>query len=92
VETEVTIMKNVKLFYQETCPHCKRALKWMEEVAQEHPDLQSVHVEMIEERKNPAIADSYDYWYVPTFFVEGRKVHEGIASKEIVERILRSAL
>ncbi len=64
----------------------------MDEVKQEHPELQAVQVEMIEERKNPEISDSYDYWYVPTFFVDGKKVHEGAASKEIVENVLRSAL
>lgn len=85
-------MKDVKLFYQETCPYCKKALKWMDEVKQEYPELQAVQVEMIEERKNPEISDSYDYWYVPTFYVDGKKVHEGMASKEIVENVLRSAL
>lgn len=64
----------------------------MDEVKQEYPELQAVQVEMIEERKNPEISDSYDYWYVPTFYVDGKKVHEGMASKEIVENVLRSAL
>lgn len=85
-------MKDVKLFYQETCPYCKKALKWMDEVKQEYPELQAVQVEMIEERKNSAISDSFDYWYVPTFYVDGKKVHEGVASKKIVENVLRSAL
>ena len=64
----------------------------MDEVKQEYPELQAVQVEMIEERKNSAISDSFDYWYVPTFYVDGKKVHEGVASKEIVENVLRSAL
>lgn len=85
-------MKDVKLFYLETCPHCIRARKWIDEVKQEHPELQAVEIEMIEEKQHPDISDSYDYWYVPTFFVDGKKVHEGVASKEIVEQVLRSAL
>lgn len=64
----------------------------MDEVKQEYPELQAVQVEMIEERKNSAISDSFDYWYVPTFYVDGKKVHEGVASKKIVENVLRSAL
>ena len=51
-----------------------------------------VAIEMIEESEQPAVADSYDYYYVPTFYVDGVKAHEGAASKEIVEKVLRSAL
>ena len=32
------------------------------------------------------------YYYVPTFYVGGVKAHEGAASKDIVEKVLRSAL
>lgn len=31
---------------------------------------------MIEETQHPDIADQYDYYYVPTFYVDGVKVHE----------------
>ena len=38
------------------------------------------------------IMDGNSYYYVPTFYVGGVKAHEGAASKDIVERVLRSAL
>ena len=36
---------------------------------------------MIEETQHPDIADQYDYYYVPTFYVDGVKVHEAEFSK-----------
>ena len=38
------------------------------------------------------VADAFDYYYVPTFYVDGVKVHEGGIYPEEVEKILRSAL
>ena len=49
-------------------------------------------VAMIEESEQPAVADAFDYYYVPTFYVDGVKVHEGGIYPEEVEKILRSAL
>lgn len=46
---------------------------------------------MIEESEQPDVADSYDYYYVPTFYVNGVKVHEGGIYPDEVERILRQA-
>ena len=37
------------------------------------------------------LADSYDYFYVPTYYVGGEKVHEGHAEREDVEKVLRLA-
>jgi hypothetical protein len=37
------------------------------------------------------LADSYDYYYVPTYYVDGVKVHEGAASKKIIEGVYRAA-
>ncbi|MCL2498186.1 MAG: hypothetical protein FWF06_06200 [Symbiobacteriaceae bacterium] len=46
----------------------------------------------IDEQKEPQLADSYDYYYVPTYFVGGEKLHEGVATKEKLEAVLRAAL
>lgn len=85
-------MKHVKLFHFESCPYCREAIRWMRELQQEHPELKQVQVEMIDEKLEPEKIAGYQYWYVPTFFVDDVKAHEGVASKEIVEQVLRSAL
>ncbi len=85
-------MKKVILFYFPSCPYCRAAIEWMETLQKEHPELAAVTVERIDEKLHPEISSQYDYWYVPTFFVDGLKVHEGAATKEIVEGVLRQAL
>ena len=85
-------MKPVKLFYLRTCPFCKKALRYIEEAKAAHPELAAVEIEMIEESERPDVADAFDYYYVPTFYVDGVKVYEGGIYPEEVEKILRRAL
>ena len=51
-----------------------------------------VNIEAIEEQEQKELADSLDYWYVPTYFVDGVKLLEGVPTKEKVEAVLRAAL
>ena len=88
----VNSMKPVKLFYLRSCPFCKKALRYIDEARAAHPELAAVGIEMIEESEQPEVADAFDYYYVPTFYVDGVKVHEGGIYPEEVEKILRSAL
>lgn len=81
----------VKLFYLKTCPFCKKALRYIDEAKAAHPELVDVAIEMIEESEQPDVADQFDYYYVPTFYVNGVKVHEGGIYPDEVERILRQA-
>ena len=85
-------MERVKLFYLKNCPFCKKALRYIEELKAEHAELAAVDIEMIEESELPDVADKFDYYYVPTFYVDGVKEHEGGIYPEEVERILRKAL
>lgn len=84
-------MKPVTMFMLKTCPHCRRAFQWMEEVKAEHPEYCAVSVTMIDEREEPELAGARDYYYVPTYYIADEKVHEGAASKEIVERVFSDA-
>ena len=85
-------MKPVKLFYLKNCPFCRKALRYIEQAKAAHPELQPVAIEMIEESEQPALADKFDYYYVPTFYVGDEKVHEGGIYPEEVEAVLRKAL
>lgn len=85
-------MKNVKLFYLKNCPFCKKALRYVEEAKASNPELAAIEIEMIEESEQPQVADKFDYYYVPTFYVDGEKVHEGGIFPDEVEAVLRKAL
>ena len=85
-------MKNVKLFYLKQCPFCKKAIRYIEELKAQYTELACVDIEMIEESEQADVADKFDYYYVPTFYVDGVKEHEGGIYPEEVEKILRKAL
>lgn len=38
-----------------------------------------------------AYADTFDYYYVPCYYVDGVKVHEGHAERADVEAVFRAA-
>ena len=84
-------MKPVKLFYLRTCPSARRRCA-ISKAKAAHPELAAVEIEMIEESERSDVADAFDYYYVPTFYVDGVKVHEGGIYPEEVEKILRRAL
>ena len=85
-------MKKVKLFYLQHCPFCKKAFRYIEEAKAKHAKLADLAIELIEESEQAEVADRYDYYYVPTFYVDEQKVHEGGIFAEEVEQILLSAL
>jgi len=85
-------MKKITMFIMASCPHCKAALKWMDELFSENAAYKSLEIEMIDERVNPDIADKYDYYYVPTYYVGDAKLHEGVASLEKVRSVFDSAM
>lgn len=85
-------MKPVKLFYLKNCPYCKKALTYIDDCKTTDPALRAVEIEMIEESEQPALADKFDYYYVPCFYVDGKKVHEGGIWPDEVKEVLRKAL
>ena len=76
-------MKEILLFVLKGCPHCRLALQGQE--------WRDIPLRVIDEREEADLADSYDYFYVPTYYVGGEKVHEGHAEREDVEKVLRLA-
>ena len=85
-------MKEITYFMLKYCPYCKKAEKWLNELMEEHPEYRQIPITTIDERKQSAIANRYDYYLVPTFYVDGVKLHEGVASKDKVEYVLKAAL
>lgn len=84
--------KHVKMMMLDSCPHCKKAFEIMDELQEKYPEFTRVEIEVIEESQEPQKTDGYDYWYVPTFFVEDIKMHEGVPSSESLENVFRKAL
>ena len=58
----------------------------------ENPAYAKIKINMIEENKNRHISSSFDYYYVPCFYLGDQKLHEGAASKENIKQVLDAAL
>ena len=85
-------MKELKIFYQKKCPFCKRAFRYIEELKEENSAYKNITPICIEETIEEEYANSYDYYYVPTFYIDEVKVHEGGIMKEEVKEILNRIL
>lgn len=85
-------MKQVKMMVLDGCPHCKKAFSFMEELRKEHSEYCDVDVEVIEENREKEKTDGYDYLYVPTYFVNEVKIHEGVPTKDKIEAVFKAAL
>ena len=75
-------MKQIKMFYLKNCPYCKQAFKIMETLFEEKEEYKNIEIETIEENEQKELADKYDYWYVPCYYVDEVKRHEGVLTKE----------
>lgn len=84
-------MKDILMFILPGCPHCQLALRCQEKLLAEHPAWKDIPIRVVDESREAVFADAHDYYYVPTWYVDGEKVFEGHAEKADVEKILRAA-
>jgi glutaredoxin len=84
-------MKPITLFYLKNCPFCKKAFSYIDELKKQDV-YKNIEIGMIEESEQEEIANQYDYYYVPTFYIDGEKLHEGGIYKDEVEDIFKKAL
>lgn len=85
-------MKPILMFVLKGCPYWKKALAWMEELKGENPKYKDIEVTIIEEKEQAELANQYDYFYVPAYYVDGIKVHEGAATKDIIRKIFEKSI
>ena len=69
-------MKTLTIFYLEACPYCVHARRALGELQAENPAYAGVPVKWIDERREAALAAKYDYYYVPSVYLDGRKLFE----------------
>ena len=91
-EVKIKIMKKITMFMMESCPYCKAARKWMNELFESDVKYTEIPLTLIDETKQPDLAAKFDYYYVPTYYTDDVKVHEGAASFDIVKKVFDDAL
>lgn len=85
-------MKEITMFMKAGCPYCREAFDYIDELKKEDARYASLKIKEIDEEKEAELANTFDYYYVPTFYVDGEKLHEGLPSKEAVKEVLDAAL
>lgn len=69
-------MKQIELFHLNHCPYCINARRAIAELQAENPAFAEIRIRWIEESEEPELANSRDYYYVPTLYYEGQKLYE----------------
>ena len=69
-------MREIEIFYLTGCPYCDSARRAVAELLQEEPAYRDLALRWIEENEEKALADSYDYYRVPSVFFRGDKLYE----------------
>lgn len=85
-------MSKLEVFILKRCPYCKSAMKHVIELMDDYPEFASLDIEWIDERKEKERANALDYYLVPTFYLNGEKLHEGGIGKDKIYEILRKTV
>ncbi len=85
-------MKKLQIFYQQKCPYCEKAFKFIDELKEENDLYRLIEPRLVEETLEVDYAAMFDYFLVPTFYIDEKKVHEGAVSKQQVKEILDATL
>ena len=91
-------MKKITVFYLEGCPYCRQAREALKELTSENEKYSQVSIEWIEENQHPEISEKFDYYYVPSMFIENKKIYEAHRGekfeecKENIKRVLEAAV
>lgn len=90
--------KKITAFYLEGCPYCRQAREALKELTSENEKYSDISIEWIEENQHPEISAKYDYYSVPSMFIEDEKIYEAHRGesfdecKENVRRVLEAAV
>ena len=85
-------MKEITYFYLNGCPYCKEADGYIARLTAAHPEYKDIKITKVEETKQKEYADSFDYYFVPCFYIGKEKLHEGAATQDDIEKVLKKAL
>lgn len=92
-------MKKVTLIKIQGCPYCEQAYKAVDELKTKNKNFEPIEIEIVDENLQPEVAEKFsDYYYVPSMFVDGKKIYEANPSESYseclqnVEKVFQAAL
>ena len=77
-------METLTLFYLRFCPYCRNAKRALAQLAEEEKRYADLAIRWVDEAEDRALADRYDYYYVPSLFAGERKLYRLKAALDAV--------
>ena len=86
-------MREIEIFYLTGCPYCNNARKAVAELMADDPAYRALSLRWIEENEEQDLANSRDYYRVPSLFHNGDKLYEcsPFHSYEAIKAYIRDA-
>jgi len=84
--------KEILLFSRDDCGYCAKAHKAIAELKAENPAYGTLSLREVEETREPEFIEKFDYYAVPTLYLEGVKkfeAHIGMGYDEIKDAVKR---
>lgn len=84
--------KEILLFSREDCGYCAKARKAIAELKAENPAYGTLSLREVEETREPEFIEKFDYYAVPTLYLDGVKkfeAHIGMGYDEIKDAVKR---
>ena len=84
--------KEILLFSRDDCGYCAKAHKAIAELKAENPAYGTLSLREVEETREPELIEKFDYYAVPTLYLDGVKkfeAHIGMGYDEIKDAVKR---
>ena len=84
--------KEILLFTRDDCGYCAKAHKAIAELKAENPAYGTLSLREVEETREPEFIEKFDYYAVPTLYLDGVKkfeAHIGMGYDEIKDAVKR---
>ena len=81
--------KEILFFTRDDCGYCAKAHKGIRELMEENPAYKTLHIREVEETREPEFIEKFDYYAVPTLYLDGVGHNE---IKAAVKRVFDEAL
>ena len=71
-------MKKIILIKMQGCPYCAQAFAAIKELKAEYPEFANIEVDTIDKHEDIDRAKDFadKYYYVPSMFIDGKKIYE----------------
>ena len=71
-------MKKIILIKMQGCPYCAQAFAAIKELKAEYPEFANIEVDTIDKHEDIDRAKEFadKYYYVPSMFIDGKKIYE----------------